>query len=31
MKMLIHYYSPRTKISEIQQAIIWVGYDALLT
>ena len=23
------YYSPRTKISEIQQAIIWVGYDAL--
>ena len=20
------YYSPRTKISEIQQAIIWVGY-----
>jgi len=23
------YYSPQTKISEIQQAIIWVGYDAL--
>ena len=23
------YYSPRTRISEIQQAIIWVGYDAL--
>ena len=23
------YYSPRTQISEIQQAIIWVGYDAL--
>ncbi len=23
------YYSPRNKISEIQQAIIWVGYDAL--
>lgn len=23
------YYSPRTNISEIQQAIIWVGYDAL--
>jgi len=23
------YYSPRSKISEILQAIIWVGYDAL--
>ena len=23
------YYSPRTRISEILQAIIWVGYDAL--
>ena len=23
------HYSPRTKVSEIQQAIIWVGYDAL--
>jgi len=23
------YYSPRTQISEIQQAIIWVGYDTL--
>jgi len=23
------YYSPRSEISEIQQAIIWVGYDAL--
>ena len=23
------YYSPRTKISEIQKAVIWVGYDAL--
>jgi len=23
------YYSPRTRISQIQQAIIWVGYDAL--
>jgi len=23
------YYSPRTKISEIQQAIIWVGFDAI--
>ena len=23
------YYSPRTEISEIQQAIIWVGYEAL--
>jgi len=23
------YYSPQTRISEIQQAIIWVGYDAL--
>ena len=23
------YYSPQTKITEIQQAIIWVGYDAL--
>jgi putative nucleotidyltransferase with HDIG domain len=23
------YYSPQTRISEIQQAVIWVGYDAL--
>ena len=23
------YYSPRSEVSEIQQAIIWVGYDAL--
>ena len=23
------YYSPLTKISEIQKAVIWVGYDAL--
>jgi len=23
------YYSPRNKISEINQAIIWVGYDAI--
>ena len=23
------YYSPQTRISEIQQAIIWVGYEAL--
>ena len=23
------HYSPRTRVSEIQQAIIWVGYDAL--
>jgi len=23
------YYSPQTKISEIQQAMIWVGYDEL--
>lgn len=23
------YYSPQTKINEIQQAMIWVGYDAL--